>query len=468
MSLEMTMNEDSLSSSNNSDLSFAAQKELLRERILADARAARELLHSQVDQILLVAFDQVNSSAQVATNAYKLAQVNPPKDPKDFEEGGSGGNLILQNMLTQLETLRGGRKSVNGGYGRSSLGSSYSSTRAEPPLSLEMIVPLFSYFVGHQPQPALPPIPQPQQQKPIKERKSADSKLSAAAAAKKCSPVNKGSSFAAASSTSSSLSSSSRSFGESSASTTTTKALGRKRNNNSHNHNKSNNNISMDNKSIIINSSIVDDLKPLEWSPSSSGYSSTEEDLLIRSSTSIINNNHNHHNNSHLPLDLSTKSVRKSWLQPNKFPVKVPKVVMKVKKEEEQDSFTPMTMMDLIKNSSNSSSSSSKPTAFVLPIKKRKYSEMDSTTTAVVAVKAEPATTSSPKAIVFQDELINNFAQANRKENMLTVGRKCLIEDCPMFFPADKRAMHAHMAADHGVLQFACQVVGCTASFDAQ
>ena len=460
---ETTMSEDSFS------FSFAAQKELLRERILADARAARELLHSQVDQVLLVAFDQVSSSAQVATNAYKLAQVqNPPKDPKDFEEGGSGGNLILQNMLTQLETLRGGRKSVNGGYGRSSLGSSYSSSKTEPPLSLEMIVPLFSYFVGHQPQPALPPIPQPQQQKPIKERKSADSKL---AAAKKCSPVNKGSSFAAAaSSTSSSLSSSSRSFGESSASasvsaSTTTKALGRKRNNNSHNHNKSNNNISMDNKSIIINSSIVDDLKPLEWSPSSSGYSSTEEDLLIRSSTSIINNNHNHHNNSHLPLDLSTKSVRKSWQQPNKFPVKVPKVVTKVKKEEEEDCFTPMTMMDLIKNSSNSSSS--KPTAFVLPIKKRKYSEMDSTTAAVVAVKAEPATT-SPKAIVFQDELINNFAQANRKENMLTVGRKCLIEDCPMFFPADKRAMHAHMAADHGVLQFACQVVGCTASFDAQ
>ena len=452
---ETTMSEDSFS------FSFAAQKELLRERILADARAARELLHSQVDQVLLVAFDQVSSSAQVATNAYKLAQVqNPPKDPKDFEEGGSGGNLILQNMLTQLETLRGGRKSVNGGYGRSSLGSSYSSTRAEPPLSLEMIVPLFSYFVGHQPQPILQPIPQ-LQQKSIKERKSADSKL----AAKKCSPVNKGSSFAAASSTSS-LSSSSRSFGESSASTTTTKALGRKRNNNSHNHSNKTNNISMDNKSLIINNSIVDDLKPLEWSPSSSGYSSTEEDLLIRSSTSINNNNHN--NNSHLPLDLSIKSVRKSWQpqQPNKFPVKVPKVVMKVKKEEEQDSFTPLTMMDLIKNSS-SSSSSSKPTAFVLPIKKRKYSEMDSTTTAVVAVKAEPAIT-SPKAIVFQDELINNFAQANRKENMLTVGRKCLIEDCPMFFPADKRAMHAHMAADHGVLQFACQVVGCTASFDAQ
>ncbi len=458
------MNEDSFS------FSFAAQKELLRERILADARAARELLHSQVDQVLLVAFDQVSSSAQVATNAYKLAQVqNPPKDPpKDSEEkDGSGGrNLILQNMLTQLETLRGGRKSVNScGYGRSSLGSSFSSSssKAEPPLSLEMIVPLFSYFVGHQPQPALPPIPQQPQQKSIKERKSADSKLSAAAAAaKKCSPVNKGSSFAA----SSSLSSSSRSFGESSASatsaslasTTTTKALGRKRNNNKLN------NLSMDNKSIIINSSIVDE-KPLEWSPSSSGYSSTEEDLLIRSSTSINNNSHN---NSHLPLDLSIKSVRKSWQQPqqpNKFPLKVIAPKIKIKKEEEADSFTPLTMMDLIKNSS--SSSSSKPTAFVLPIKKRKYAEMDSTTTAVVAVKAEPATT-SPKAIVFQDELINNFAQANRKENMLTVGRKCLIEDCPMFFPADKRAMHAHMAADHGVLQFACQVVGCTASFDAQ
>lgn len=73
----------------------------------------------------------------------------------------------------------------------------------------------------------------------------------------------------------------------------------------------------------------------------------------------------------------------------------------------------------------------------------------------------------SSQVEVMQDETINNFAKENRKENLLTLQRKCLIDGCKLHF-ANKKTMHSHMAEAHGVLQYSCNVIHCAQSFSTQ
>lgn len=92
------------------------------------------------------------------------------------------------------------------------------------------------------------------------------------------------------------------------------------------------------------------------------------------------------------------------------------------------------------------------------PARKRKYSS--------TGLDSDHSSTSQVE-MVMQDETINNFAKENRKENLLTLQRKCLIDGCELHF-ANKKTMHAHMADVHQVLQYSCNVIHCAQSFSTQ
>lgn len=347
----------------------------LRERILADARAARAELHDQVDQILLVATETEATSAEAAITAFNLSK----------------SNLVLQNLLYLNQKLR------------------KSCSSFEEPLSLDMIVPLFSYLDLEQQQPN-----DNNQQVDVSSKKDSinDSPRSTTSTI-----------FISSGSDSSSPSSPS-------ASETST--------------------ITADSPSPLDLTNEMNN-SSFQYSPPSLGYITADDE----------------EDGYSLPLDLSVNKSRVSSQQ-QKFPASKMKAQpkMKIKNKDKENFYSADSPSPLAKHSS-------------LPLKKRKYAEMVSTETqkpsntrnsessfystdsqegqVEVKVKVEPGT-------VLQDETINNFARANRKENMVTVQRKCLVDDCELFFP-NKPSMHAHMAEVHGVLQFACNVIDCGCSY---
>lgn len=73
-----------------------------------------------------------------------------------------------------------------------------------------------------------------------------------------------------------------------------------------------------------------------------------------------------------------------------------------------------------------------------------------------------------------QDNLQKKAAQKkdhsdkdNRRENSVTVSRKCLVEGCDHFFP-DRAALDDHLLAVHRIKHYRCQVAGCGVSYSTQ
>lgn len=66
-----------------------------------------------------------------------------------------------------------------------------------------------------------------------------------------------------------------------------------------------------------------------------------------------------------------------------------------------------------------------------------------------------------------QNEAVNNHSKVNRKENSVTVSRKCLVDGCDYFFP-DRAALEVHLSEAHDIEHFRCQVSGCGQSYESQ
>ena len=106
--------------------------------------------------------------------------------------------------------------------------------------------------------------------------------------------------------------------------------------------------------------------------------------------------------------------------------------------------------------------------SFISPqARKRKYSMADLDTALEPPVNQSAAFQAAQVKEIRQDESINNFAKENRKENLLTLQRKCLIDGCNLHF-GNKNTMHDHMAEVHNVLKFSCHVRNCGISCHTQ
>ncbi|KAH9390627.1 hypothetical protein TYRP_022862, partial [Tyrophagus putrescentiae] len=124
-------------------------------------------------------------------------------------------------------------------------------------------------------------------------------------------------------------------------------------------------------------------------------------------------------------------------------------------------------MMKSNRNSRNNSSSKLTSSS-INPAKNCKNAKVSTATDRDEPVSTATANKSTAKVAV-QDKPINGHMQPNRQKNLLTVHRKCLVDDCKLFFSANSRqAMLTHMAAAHGVRQFPCLVAYFAASFGHQ
>lgn len=161
------------------------------------------------------------------------------------------------------------------------------------------------------------------------------------------------------------------------------------------------------------------------------------------------------------PIDLSNSTSSSVTLSPPHFlplsPVTGQQSVEHSSQQVAAHSQVKQEKMELDFSVRHSTPSQSAAYTSHLPPRKRKYSS--------TCLDSDHSSTSPVE--IMQDETINNFAKENRKENLLTLQRKCLIDGCELHF-ASKKTMHSHMAEDHGVLQYSCNVIHCTHSFSTQ